>query len=507
MRLKKIALGLSFAFALALPLGGYAALGSTSVVEAASSASVCTKASTTIKAKTGYTAKVEFTVTKASKDALAQDLEDILCVTMSGSKVITVDGVQKTLKNVGGVVYIGNETLVQYVGKVKTLKTTVEWTVDNNTINNIQLFAALARNYEYSISIDGVVFKKLTKNTMNINGKTCNYKVSGNTIVFEGDLSSTLSGLKKATTITVDQSHSITKAAEVAATPTKLGVKAHYECTVCGKCFSDAEGTKEIKESSIATSTFKANSGVLKSEVGSKADKNWYKVKNGVVDKSFTGFAENSNGWWYIEKGKVNFDKTDVMKGTVKGENSWWFVKGGKVQFVNSVEKNSNGWWKITNGKVDFNYTGIAKNAYGWWRIVNGKVDFNCNTIEKNEFGWWKCKGGNVDFSYNGVAKNAYGWWKCKGGKVDFSYTGIAKNEYGWWRIVNGKVDFNCNSVEKNEYGWWAIKGGKVDFNFTGVASNKYGSWYCKGGKVDFNYNGTVTYDGKTYTIKGGKVQ
>ena len=254
-----------------------------------------------------------------------------------------------------------------------------------------------------------------------------------------------------------------TKAAEVAATPTKLGVKAHYECTVCGKCFSDAEGTKEIKESSIATSTFKANSGVLKSEVGLKADKNWYKVKNGVVDKSFTGFAENSNGWWYIEKGKVNFDKTDVMKGTVKGENSWWFVKGGKVQFVNSVEKNSNGWWKITNGKVDFNYTGIAKNAYGWWRIVNGKVDFNCNTIEKNEFGWWKCKGGKVDFSYNGVAKNAYGWWKCKGGKVDF--------------------------------------------NFTGVASNKYGSWYCKGGKVDFNYNGTVTYDGKTYTIKGGKVQ
>ena len=164
MRLKKIALGLSFAFALALPLGGYAALGSTSVVEAASSASVCTKASTTIKAKTGYTAKVEFTVTKASKDALAQDLEDILCVTMSGSKVITVDGVQKTLKNVGGVVYIGNETLVQYVGKVKTLKTTVEWTVDNNTINNnglVPLTITREKRFmgwaiPFSVFVDGV---------------------------------------------------------------------------------------------------------------------------------------------------------------------------------------------------------------------------------------------------------------------------------------------------------------------------------------------------------------
>ncbi len=195
-----------------------------------------------------------------------------------------------------------------------------------------------------------------------------------------------------------------------------------------------------------------------------KGSAGWYYVnKKGDVDPNYTGFAENSNGWWYIENGKVTFRKNDVIKGKVNGRDGWWFVKGSKVQFVNSVEKNSNGWWKITNGRVDFSYTGIAKNSYGWWRIVNGKVDFNCNSVEKNEYGWWKCRGGKVDFNFTGVAKNAYGWWYCRNGKVDFG--------------------------------------------FNGIGTNQYGSWYCRGGKVDFNYNGTVSYNGRTYRIRGGKVQ
>ena len=189
----------------------------------------------------------------------------------------------------------------------------------------------------------------------------------------------------------------------------------------------------------------------------------WYYIgDSGKVDPSYTGFASNSSGWWYIEKGKVTFKKNDIVKGTVDNVTAWWYVKGSQVQFTNTVAKNSSGWWKITNGKVDFAYTGIAKNDSGWWRIVGGKVDFNCNTVEKNENGWWKCKGGKIDFSFTGLAKNQYGWWYCKNGQVDFKFTGLVKNDSG--------------------------------------------QWYCKGGQVDFSYNGTITYDGAKYQIKGGKV-
>ncbi|MBR6923155.1 MAG: Ig-like domain-containing protein [Oscillospiraceae bacterium] len=289
---------------------------------------------------------------------------------------------------------------------------------------------------------------KLTGDTSVTRGESktltakCNIKTNGawtvitqNAIVYSGATWTS----SDTSVATVDNNGKVTgKKAGIAKITVKLG---SYEASV----------NMKVQPERVVKTTYNGVTG-------------WYYIgDNGKVDPKYNGFASNKNGWWYIENGKVTFNKNDVIKGTVDGTNAWWYVKGSQVKFTNTVAKNKNGWWKITNGKVDFNYTGIAKNENGWWRIVNGKVDFNCNTVEKNENGWWKCKGGKVDFNYNGVAKNSYGWWKCSGGKVDF--------------------------------------------NFNGIAQNEYGRWYCKGGKVDFNYNGTVTYNGTKYTIKGGKVQ
>ncbi|MCC8151113.1 MAG: 2-methylaconitate cis-trans isomerase PrpF family protein [Lachnospiraceae bacterium] len=66
--------------------------------------------------------------------------------------------------------------------------------------------------------------------------------------------------------------------------------------------------------------------GVCKSSDGS-----WYYYKNGVIQTNYTGFQKNSNGWWYISKGKVSFGTNSVIKGTVNGTTGWWYVKGGKV--------------------------------------------------------------------------------------------------------------------------------------------------------------------------------
>ena len=45
--------------------------------------------------------------------------------------------------------------------------------------------------------------------------------------------------------------HTIKGFAKVEATETSTGMKAHYECTVCGKCFTDKAGTNEVSRESL----------------------------------------------------------------------------------------------------------------------------------------------------------------------------------------------------------------------------------------------------------------
>ncbi len=204
------------------------------------------------------------------------------------------------------------------------------------------------------------------------------------------------------------------------------------------------------------------------------SDGNWYYYVDGVIQTNYKGFASNSNGKWWIENGKVTFNKNDVLKdstGAVGTKGTWYYVVGSKVQT---------------------DYTGVAnyKNANGWWYIKNGQVDFSANTVAKNNNGWWYVTDGKVQFGYTGVAnyKNENGWWYIKGGKVDFSANTVAKNNNGWWLVEGGKVNFNYTGVAnyKNANGWWYVKGGKVDFNFTGRARNKNGWWNVVNGKVRF---------------------
>ena len=207
-----------------------------------------------------------------------------------------------------------------------------------------------------------------------------------------------------------------------------------------------ADGLSDVKDADGNWYYYKDNK--VATDVTTVAKNNgWYYVKNGKVDFTYTGFASNEKGDWYVKDGCVKFDVNDVIKDTTGAlsRGTWYYVTGSKVTYTNTVAKNANGWWKITNGKVDFNYTGVAKNQNGWWRIVNGKVDFNCNSVEKNENGWWYIRGGKVDFSYTGIAKNANGWWKIENGKVNFNFNGMAQNNNGWWYLRGGKVDFSYN--------------------------------------------------------------
>ena len=235
----------------------------------------------------------------------------------------------------------------------------------------------------------------------------------------------------------------------------------------------------------------------------------WWVIRDGKVDFSYTGFAENANGWWYCRGGQVQFGANDVIQGTVKGENGWWHVVGGKVVFDETVAKNSNGWWHIQNGKVNFNSNTVAQNSNGWWVIRDGKVDFSYTGFAENANGWWYCRGGQVQFGANdviqGTVKGENGWWHVVGGKVVFDET-VAKNSNGWWHIQNGKVNFNSNTVAQNSNGWWVIRNGKVDFSYNGMASNANGMWKITDGKVTFGDNGVIKVGNAWYYLSGSEV-
>ncbi len=255
----------------------------------------------------------------------------------------------------------------------------------------------------------------------------------------------------------------------------------------------------------------------------------WYINSNGMVDFSYNGFAKNSNGSWYCENGQVLFNKNSVLKDTVGAigtKGDWYYVVGSKVQtgYTGVANyKNSNGWWYVKNGKVDFTANTVAKNNNGWWYVNGGKVNFSYNGFGSNSNGKWYLESGKVTFTKNSVIKDSTGalgskgdWYYVVGSKVQTGYTGVAnyKNSNGWWYIKDGKVDFSANTVAKNNNGWWYVKDGKVNFSYNGFGSNSNGKWYIESGTVTFKKNsvikdatGAIGSKGTWYYVVGSKVQ
>ncbi len=197
-------------------------------------------------------------------------------------------------------------------------------------------------------------------------------------------------------------------------------------------------------------------------------------INHGRVDLNYSdSFSEKEKTTvYYVKDGRVASDYTGAAAMSVdvydKYNNivpqpGWWRVKNGVVQKTyEGVAQNEFGWWYFKNGIVQFNYTGIKSNSFGWWRIENGKVNFNANGVYQNEYGWWRVKEGKVDFEANGIYQNSSGWWKTTEGKVTFKENGVFSNENGKWKVKNSKVDFSFTGKYKYKGVTYNIVNGKV---------------------------------------------
>ena len=276
-------------------------------------------------------------------------------------------------------------------------------------------------------------------------------------------------------------------------------------------------------------------------------DGNWYYYKNGNVDTSFTGMAENSLGVWYVKAGKVDTSYT----GMYIYNGQWVYVKAGKFDTsYTGMAKNSSGVWYMKNGvlnrtytgmyvyngqwiyvkagKFDTSYTGMASNSSGWWYMKNGVLDRTYTGMASNASGVWYMNKGKLDTSYTGMVLYAGKWSYVNKGKLDLTYTGMAKNSSGVWYMKNGildrtytgmivyagkwsyvnkgKLDLTYTGMACNSAGWWYMKNGVLDRTYTGIAQNSAGWWYMNAGKLDRTYTGKVVYQGVTYNVVKGKV-
>jgi hypothetical protein len=437
MRIRKIALGLATAFVLAAPVSGVA-FTAPSVVEAATIDMLTTR----VTPESSIDVEVVFTLTDDSKVAFANDLDTILSLTLTGSKNVVINGTVRVATVQDGVVYLDDETLVNYVTKTTNTTFTINWPAGlrEETVKLFGDFGALARDYACDINVAGTHFDAFQAadgvTSVQINGTTrVNYTVSDGSIVFDGDVSSLFADLKD---------------------------KNKVQVTV--------------------ESLFKNPDGIQKA-----SDGKWYLAKDGVRNSSFTGFAQyDKNGrWFYVENGVLpmdengNFSTKGIIKGTVDGETAEWFVSSGRVQTeFTGLYHSSKGWKMIVNGKVDNNYTGFAYAAEkkGWYMVRKGKIDFTINGV-------------STPNGTKGTVNGTTGYWFTSNGKVLTDTTKLVKFSTGVWRaVVNGRV------MLKND-NWTGI-----------IAKASGKKYYVKGSVLQSKYSGTVTIDGVTYKIVRGVV-
>ena len=102
------------------------------------------------------------------------------------------------------------------------------------------------------------------------------------------------------------------------------------------------------------------------------ADKNWYYVKNGVQDTSYTGLVAHQGLQYYVQDGCLNWGITGFRN---IGGVSYYLKNSTVASWFNGIQKIDSIWICFKNGTVDYSYTGLFKGDDVWRYMKNGYED------------------------------------------------------------------------------------------------------------------------------------
>ena len=143
--------------------------------------------------------EIRFTVTAANKHDAAVDMDKFLGLVMEDGtkKAMSIDGVEKTISNKGGTIYVGNKTLVDYVDGAKAgtviVKSSGKMSAFLNAFDAAKL-GAKASSYKYTVKIGSVTFSDFAMKSdymsFKAGGKSYQGLYTGDKLYVLGDASS-----------------------------------------------------------------------------------------------------------------------------------------------------------------------------------------------------------------------------------------------------------------------------------------------------------------------------
>ncbi|MBQ6465227.1 MAG: hypothetical protein IJJ43_03030 [Oscillospiraceae bacterium] len=213
--------------------------------------------------------------------------------------------------------------------------------------------------------------------------------------------------------------------------------------------------------------------GVLQTDytgiVQDSENERWYYAVGGLVDRTYTGFAANAHGWWYVENGAVDFSRCALVRGVVDGEEDDWYVLGGqaKTDYSGLSVLPSGEQYVIRDGRLDHGYTGFLRNADGWWYAEEGRVSDDAEGLIEGSVngtdGLWYVSGGKVQLDYRGLLALPEAIWCVNGGRAETEKTGIFFSGEEAWLCRGGQVDAAARCAwSEDETGDWIVIAGRA---------------------------------------------
>ena len=281
---------------------------------------------------------------------------------------------------------------------------------------------------------------------------------------------------------TVDPTHTtLTKHAATAATLEKEGNTEYWECTRCGRYFSDSNAMNEIAKNSWVISKLTPQNGWV------LVNGTWYYYKNNVLA---TGWLKYNNQWYYLEP------STGAMQ-------TGFVAVGSAIYYMNSSGAMLTGWF-MTSG--DWYYASSSGAlASGWLKLGNTWYYLD-PTSYRMRTGFVTV--GDYVYYMNSSGAMLIGWFKDNGNWYYAMSSGVV---CGSWLKVNGTWYYLDPSTGAMQTGLKTINGLMYYLESSGaMAANCWrqvgGYWYYFGSSGAALKNGTYTIGGKKYKFdKDGK--
>ena len=214
----------------------------------------------------------------------------------------------------------------------------------------------------------------------------------------------------------------------------------------------------------------------------------------------------------YVETGEIAEDFIGVQK---ENANDWYFIRSGVVDYTftglgKSAEDGK--YYYVQNGKYRKGYTGLAKSAFnGWYYYAEDSVcTYTWTGLAKHpeDKKYHFVKNSKLNDEFTGVAKSEYNgeYYFAKDGIVDYTFTGLGKNvdDGKYCYVENGKWKKTANGFHHDGNGKnYAIKNGTWLDGYDGIYLNPVNGkhYYLINGIWATDYNGTVKYVGTNDSI------